>query len=284
MQVIFKKGNNMLKIAVSGAAGRMGSGIIKKIQEQEGMEVVTAIEVPNSPIAGEDIGQKIGIGTLGVKISTSDNLEEALKESKPDVLVDFTIAHAAVETIRIASSLGVNLIVGTTGFTEKQVKENFENVKKNNVKAVISSNMAIGVNVFFKALKDLTKVLNDFDIEIIEAHHNKKKDSPSGTAMTAFEIIADELDRDSEEVGIYGREGMIGERSKEEIGLHAIRGGDIVGYHSVMFIGDGETVELNHRAHTREVFIAGVIRALKFIESAESGKVSSMNDVLGLGD
>ena len=274
----------MLKIAVSGAAGRMGSGIIKKIQEQEGMEVVTAIEVPNSPIAGEDIGQKIGIGTLGVKISTSDNLEEALKESKPDVLVDFTIAHAAVETIRIASSLGVNLIVGTTGFTEKQAKENFENVKKNNVKAVISSNMAIGVNVFFKALKDLTKVLNDFDIEIIEAHHNKKKDSPSGTAMTAFEIIADELDRDSEEVGIYGREGMIGERSKEEIGLHAIRGGDIVGYHSVMFIGDGETVELNHRAHTREVFIAGVIRALKFIESAESGKVSSMNDVLGLGD
>jgi 4-hydroxy-tetrahydrodipicolinate reductase len=128
----------------------------------------------------------------------------------------------------------------------------------------------------------LTPLLYDFDIEIIEAHHNMKKDSPSGTAMTAFEIIANELGRDPEEVGVYGRKGIVGERTKEEIGLHAIRGGDIVGDHSVMFIGDGERIEINHRAHTREVFIAGVIRALNFIESGEPGKISNMNDVLGI--
>ena len=272
----------MLKIAISGAAGRMGSGIIKKVLEQENMEVVAAIEIPNSPLAGKDIGEQIGIGPLGVNITASENLEEALKESGANVLVDFTIAPAAVETIKKASALGVNLIVGTTGFSEEQMAANIENVEKNNVKAVISSNMAIGVNVFFKLLKDLAPILNDFDIEIIEAHHNKKKDAPSGTAMTAFEVISKALDRDPEEVGVYGRKGIVGERTQKEIGLHAIRGGDIVGDHSVMFVGDGERLEINHRAHTREVFIAGVIRALKFIDSAEPGKVNNMNDVLGL--
>lgn len=272
----------MLKIAVSGAAGRMGSGIIKRIKEQDDMEVVVAIEVPNTPLEGKDIGDQIGIGSLGVKIYGSENIEKALTESNADVLVDFTIAPAAVETIKKASALGVDLVVGTTGFSEEQIKENTENIRKNNVKAVISSNMAIGVNVFFKIIKDVANVLNDFDIEIIEVHHNKKKDAPSGTAMTAFEIITSELNRNPEEVGVYGRKGIVGERTKEEIGLHAIRGGDIVGDHSVMFIGDGERLELNHRAHTREVFIAGVIRALRFVESGEAGKVNDMNDVLGL--
>ncbi|WP_409199661.1 4-hydroxy-tetrahydrodipicolinate reductase [Methanobrevibacter sp. DSM 116169] len=272
----------MIKVAISGAAGRMGSGIIKKIQEQEDIEVVAAIEMPNSPLEGQDIGEKIGIGPIGIKIMPSNKMEEALKESNADVLVDFTIAPAAVGAIETASKLGVNLVVGTTGFTEEQVKQNTENIEKNNVKAVISSNMAIGVNVFFKILKDVSKILDDFDIEIIEAHHNKKKDAPSGTAMTAFEVICEELGRNPEEVGVYGREGLVGERTKNEIGLHAIRGGDIVGDHSVMFIGDGERLEINHRAHTREVFIAGVMRALRFIPNAEPGKINDMNDVLGL--
>lgn len=272
----------MLKVAVTGAAGRMGSGIIRRILEQEDMEVVAAVEMPDTPLEGVDAGEKAGIGPIGINITGSQNLEKVLKSSNADVLVDFTIAPAAVETIKRASKCGVNLVIGTTGFTEEQVKENHKNIKENNVKAVISSNMSIGVNVFFKLLKDLTPILNDFDIEIIEAHHNKKKDAPSGTAMTAFEIISNELNRNPEEVGIYGREGIVGKRTKNEIGLHAIRGGDIVGDHSVMFIGNGERLEINHRAHTREVFIAGVIRALRFVESAEPGYVSSMNDVLGL--
>ena len=258
----------MIKVAVTGAAGRMGSGIIRKISEQEDMQVVAAIEMPNTPLAGKDAGIQAGIDELGVEITGSENLEATLKESKPDVLVDFTIAPAAVETIKTATSCGVGVVVGTTGFTEEQMQSNVDNIKANNVPAVISSNMAIGVNVFFNTLKKLAPLLYDFDIEIIEAHHNQKKDAPSGTAMTAFEVIAKELDRDPEEVGVYGRQGLVGK--------------DIVGDHTVMFVGDGERIELKHQAHTREVFIAGVIRAIRYIPNAETGVVSSMNDVLGL--
>ena len=272
----------MIRVAVTGAAGRMGSGIIRKITEQDDMEVVAAIEMPNTPLAGKDAGLQAGIDELGVEITGSENLEETLKASEPDVLVDFTIAHAAVETIKTATSCGVGVVVGTTGFSDEQMQSNIDNVKANNVPAVISSNMAIGVNVFFSTLKKLAPLLYDFDIEIIEAHHNQKKDAPSGTAMTAFEVIAKELERDPEEVGVYGRKGLVGKRTPEEIGVHAIRGGDIVGDHTVMFVGDGERIELKHQAHTREVFIAGVIRAIRYIPNAEKGIVSSMNDVLGL--
>ena len=272
----------MIKVAVTGAAGRMGSGIIRKIMENDDMEVVAAIEMSNTPLAGKDAGEQAGIGPIGVEISDSQNLEETLKSSGADVLVDFTIAPAAVETIKRTAACGVNLIVGTTGFTEEQSAGNAEEVKNNNIKAVITTNFAIGVNVFWKVLKDLTPILDDFDIEIIEAHHNQKEDAPSGTAMTAFEIIADELERDPEEVGVYGRKGHVGKRTPEEIGLHSIRGGDIVGDHTVIYVGDGERLEIKHQAHTREVFIAGVIRAIRYIDSAEPGKVSNMSDVLGI--
>jgi len=272
----------MIKVAVTGAAGKMGSGIIRKILEVDDIEVVAAIEMPNTPLEGKDIGEVIGIGNIGVKTQGSQNLENILKSAKPNVLVDFTIANASYETIKTATKLGINLVVGTTGFSDVQTKEITKMVKESNIKAVISSNMAIGVNVFFKILKDLTPILNDFDIEIIEAHHNKKKDAPSGTAMTAFETIANELDRNTEEVAIFGRKGIIGERTKKEIGLHAIRGGDIVGEHTVMYVGQGERLEITHRAHTREVFIAGVIRSLRFVNNAEPGKVNDMGDVLGI--
>ena len=272
----------MIRVAVTGAAGRMGSGIIRKITAQDDMEVVAAIEMPNTPLAGKDAGLQAGIDELGVEITGSEKLEETLNAAKPDVLVDFTIAHAAVETIKTATSCGVNIVVGTTGFTEEQMASNVKNVADNNVGAVISSNMAIGVNVFFNTLKKLAPLLYDYDIEIIEAHHNQKKDAPSGTAMTAFEVIAAELGRDTEEVGVFGRKGLVGKRTPEEIGVHAIRGGDIVGDHTVMFIGDGERLEVKHQAHTREVFIAGVIRAIRYVPTAQKGVVSSMNDVLGL--
>ncbi len=272
----------MIKVAVTGAAGRMGSGIIRKISQQDDMEVVAAIEIPNTPLAGKDAGVQAGIGELGVEIVGSELLEDTLKSSGADVLVDFTIAHAAVNTIEIATSCGVGVVVGTTGFSEEQMESNIQNVKQNNVPAVISSNMAIGVNVFFNTLKKLAPLLYDFDIEIIEAHHNQKQDAPSGTAVTAFEVIAESLNRDPEEVGVYGRNGLVGKRTPEEIGIHAVRGGDIVGDHTVMFVGDGERIEVKHQAHTREVFIAGVIRAIRYIPEAEKGIVSSMNDVLGL--
>lgn len=272
----------MIKVAVTGAAGRMGSGIIRKISERKDMEVVAAIEMPNSPLAGKDAGENAGIENIGVNIVGAELLKETLKKSKADVLVDFTIASVAAENIKIASSCGVNVVVGTTGFSDDQMKENIKNIKENNIKSVISSNMAIGVNVFFNMLKKLTPLLYDFDIEIIEAHHNQKKDAPSGTAMSAFDIITNELDRDQEKVGVFGRKGMVGARTKDEIGLHAIRGGDIIGDHTVIYVGDGERIEFTHRAHTREVFIAGVIRAIEYIPNAKKGIISSMDDVLGL--
>lgn len=271
----------MIKVAVTGAAGRMGSGIIRKITEQKDMEVVAAIEIPNTPLEGQDAGERAGVGPLDVKITGAENLAKVLEETKPDVLVDFTIAPAAVVTIKTAAEHGVNLVVGTTGFTEEQMAENIKNIEDNGVKAIISSNYAIGVNVFFSLLKKLTPILDDFDIEIIEAHHNQKEDSPSGTAMTAFEVVAEALERNPEEVGVYGRHGHVGKRTKEEIGLHAIRGGDIVGDHTVLYVGDGERLEITHRAHTREVFIAGVIRAVRYIPTATK-TFSDMKDVLGL--
>jgi 4-hydroxy-tetrahydrodipicolinate reductase len=272
----------MIKVAVTGACGRMGSGIIRTILEQDDMAVVAAIEVPNSPFIGKDIGEHLGLGTTGVKVSSSDDLEETLEESSAEALVDFTIAFAAVETAKKTSDCGVNLVVGTTGISNEQLDEIREYVTKNNIKAVISPNMAIGVNVFFKILKDLAPLLEDYDIEIIEAHHKHKKDAPSGTAVKAFKILAEATNRDTEEVGIYGREGLVGERTQKEIGIHAVRGGDIVGDHTVMFAGDGERIEIVHRANTRQAFINGVIKSLRFLPNATSGEISDMNDVLGI--
>ena len=163
----------MIKVAVTGAAGRMGSGIIKKISELDDMEVVAAIEMPNTPLAGIDAGQKAGIDDIGVKITGSQDLRKTLESSEADVLVDFTIAHAAVETIKIATSCGVGVVVGTTGFSDEQMEENINNIENNNVPAVISSNMSIGVNVFFNTLKSLSQLLYDYDIEIIEAQDRK---------------------------------------------------------------------------------------------------------------
>jgi 4-hydroxy-tetrahydrodipicolinate reductase len=217
-----------------------------------------------------------------VKITPSDELYMVMENTKPDVLVDFTIANAAVETIKIAAENGVNLVVGTTGFSDEQLKWIKRIIEENNTKAVIAPNMAVGVNVFFKILKDLAPIMADYDIEIIEAHHKHKKDAPSGTAVRAFEIMASELGRDTSKVGVYGREGLVGERTADEIGVHAVRGGDIVGDHTVLFAGEGERLEIIHRASSRQSFVSGVMKAIRYVLNAPSGKISDMGDVLGL--
>lgn len=272
----------MIKVAVTGACGRMGSKIIKKILEQDDMEVVAAIESPNTPFQSKDVGEVIGIGELGVEVNGAENLAETLQTSKADVLVDFTIADAAVGTIKTTSKEGVNLVVGTTGFSDQQLKEIKDAIHENKVSAVIAPNMAVGVNVFFKIIKDVAALIGDYDVEIIEAHHRHKKDSPSGTAVRAAEIIAEELNRDLDEVGVYGRKGIVGERTDEEIGIHAVRGGDIVGDHTVLFAGEGERLEIVHRAHSRQSFVSGVIKALRYVGTAEKGSISDMGDVLGI--
>lgn len=272
----------MIDVALTGAGGRMGAKIIKTILQQDDMNLVAAIEVPNTPLAGKDIGEVIGVGNIGVEVTPADKLNEVLLEKKPDVLIDFTIAEAAVANIKTTAECGINVVVGTTGFSDEQMKEMEEAIENNTVRAVIAPNMAVGVNVFFKVLKDLAPILEDYDVEIIEAHHKHKADAPSGTAVRAFEIIAEELNRDKNQAGVYGRKGMVGARTPEEIGMHAVRGGDIVGDHIVLFAGDGERLEIVHRAGSRQAFVNGVMKAVRYVVNAEEGKISDMGDVLGL--
>jgi len=272
----------MIRVAVTGACGRMGSGIINRVLEEDDMELVAAIEAPGTPLKGRDVGEFTATGEVGVRVSDASDLAETLRETEPDVLVDFTVAPAAVETIKTATEAGVNLVVGTTGFSDEQMQTIRESIERTGVRAVISPNMAVGVNVFFKVLSDLAPVLSDYDVEIIEAHHRHKKDAPSGTAVRALEVIAEATSRKPDEVAVHGRSGLTGERTRDEIGVHAVRGGDIVGDHMVLFAGDGERLEIVHRAHSRDAFIGGVIRAVRFIEHAEPGKIMDMGDVLGI--
>lgn len=255
-----------IKVCVSGALGKMGSGVIKTVAAQEDMQLVCAVEAPNSTSKGKDIGETLGIGKLGVAIVTSDELDAVLKESRPDVLADFTVASAAVETVKKAAENKVNLVVGTTGFTSEQMSEIKSAIEKNKISAVISPNMATGVNVLFKAAQEVAKTLGrECDIEIIEAHHKFKKDAPSGTALKLGELIAK----------VTGKN--IG---KEK--FHSVRAGDIVGEHAVIFAGDGERLELTHRAHSRQAFVNGVVKAVRFVHGKKDGKIYSTWDVLNI--
>ncbi len=273
----------MIRVAVTGALGRMGSGIVKSVLAQDDMKLVAAIEAPGKEEKGKDVGELIGVGKCGVALSTADELREVLLEAKPDVLIDFTTAKACVSTAKIAASLGVNLVIGTTGFAEEEKQEIVRAVEENGIAAVISPNMATGVNVFFKIAAQIARVLKDYDVEIIEIHHRHKKDAPSGTALRVGELIAEAQGKRLEECARYSRgRGLIGERSDEEIGFHAVRAGDVVGEHIVIFAGEGERVELIHRAHSRQAFVEGAIKAARFVARAERGKVYSTFDVLGI--
>ena len=273
----------MIRVAVTGALGRMGRGIVRSVLARDDMELVAAIEAPGKEEKGKDVGELIGAGRCGVALSTADELREVLLESRPEVLIDFTTAEACVATAKLAASLGVNLVIGTTGFGEEERREIVRAVEENRIAAVISPNMATGVNVFFKIAEQLASVLKDYDVEIIEVHHRHKKDAPSGTALRVGELIARARGLSLEECARYSRgRGVIGERSEREIGFHAVRAGDIVGEHLVIFAGEGERVELIHRAHSRQAFVEGAIRAARFVAGAEKGRVYSTFDVLGL--
>jgi len=271
----------VINVAVTGALGRMGSGIIRTLSQHPDLKLVTAVEAPDHEKRGEDVGKLLGIGEMGVLLETADRLEEVLRESKPDVLVDFTTPEATVNTVKVSAPLGINLVIGTTGFTVEQRREIENTIKRYGVAAVISQNYAVGVNIFFKVLEFLAKKLGDYDIEILEMHHRYKRDAPSGTALRAAEIIEKNLDRDVSI--IYGRVGILGERKRDEICIHAIRGGDIVGEHTVIFAGDGERLEITHRASSRQAFVNGVILAIKFI-AGKKGGIYDTFDVLGLRD
>ncbi|NIQ94926.1 MAG: 4-hydroxy-tetrahydrodipicolinate reductase, partial [Desulfuromonadales bacterium] len=217
-----------------------------------------------------------GCGELGVKISGS--LEEALADA--EVLIDFTFPEVTLANVKVCAELGKKLVVGSTGFTPEQRKELLSYTDR--VPLVFAPNMSVGVNVCFKILKEIAQTLGDgFDVEIVELHHNKKKDSPSGTAVKMGEIVADALGRDYNQVANYHREGMCGERTQEEIGMQTVRGGDIVGEHTVYFVGMGERIELSHRAMNRDMFARGAVRAAGWLGDKGPG-LYDMQKVLGL--
>jgi len=266
----------MIKVAVTGAAGRMGGRIITLITEAEGMEIAGAVEMAGHARLGDDAGYIAGCGNLGVAIT--DSLQEALANA--DVLIDFTWPEVTIGNAEVCARLGKAMVVGTTGLNPEQ-REILTGLAAE-IAVVFAPNMSVGVNVCFKLLKDMARTLGEgFDVEIVELHHNKKKDSPSGTAVRMGEIVADALDRDYNEVANYHRQGMCGERSEEEIGMQTVRGGDIVGEHTVYFIGMGERIELTHRAMSRDMFARGAIRAAGWLAKKPAG-LYDMQDVLGL--
>ncbi|AEA47929.1 4-hydroxy-tetrahydrodipicolinate reductase [Archaeoglobus veneficus] len=259
----------MIRVAVAGAAGRMGRLIIKNVVEDKELELAQAFDVRE---VGKDAGELAGVGKTGVSVIHASEMEEKLDA---DVLVDFTTASAAVENIRIASQKGVKLVVGTTGFTEEQKKQIEEYCKA--VPAVVSPNFSVGVNVFWKLLEAAASYLSNYDVEIVEIHHRFKRDAPSGTAVKAAEVIKSVI---GEREVVTGRSGEC--PRSDEIGVFAVRGGDVVGEHTVFFIGMGERVEITHRAWSRQAFAGGAIKAVKWIAGINKPGIYGMADVLGL--
>ncbi len=266
----------MIKIAVCGAAGRMGGRIIAAIKEAEGAELSGALERPGHSMLGMDAGMVAGVGSNHVKIS--DDINAVVQGC--DVLIDFTTPKVSLKNLEVCNLHKKAIVIGSTGFTPEE--REFARELAREIPVVLAPNMSVGVNVCFKILADIAKILgDDFDVEIVEAHHKLKKDAPSGTAVRMGEVVAEALGRDYNKVANYHREGICGERTKEEIGMQTIRGGDIVGEHTVYFIGMGERIELTHRAHTRDMFSRGSVRAAKWVVGKAPG-VYDMQDVLGL--
>jgi 4-hydroxy-tetrahydrodipicolinate reductase len=268
----------VIKVALIGT-GRMGKRIAARMCDEEDMEVVAAFAALGSEDVGRDIGLVSGVCEFGVKVTGVDKLSQILKEKKPDVAVDFTVAKACVKNTKTVAEKGVNMVIGTTGFSEKDMKEIRKTVEDSKIGAVISPNMSVAVNVYWSLVKKTAELLRDYDIEVVEAHHRFKRDAPSGTALKTAEIIAEATGRRLSEAGVYGRRGEC-PRREGDIGIHSIRAGDIVGDHTVYFGTIGEHLELTHRAHSRDAFVNGVIHAVRFIKDRKG--VYSMGDVLGL--
>jgi 4-hydroxy-tetrahydrodipicolinate reductase len=263
-----------IKAIVVGAAGRMGVRLIHIIEETPSIKLHRATERPDHPLLGRDVGEVVGLSRLGVV------LEGELKKDGGDVLINFSAPLASLRSLEFAKESGLAAVIGTTGFNQDQMDRIRELSK--NVRCVLAPNMSVGMNLMFKVVQEVAKVLGpDYDIEILEAHHRLKKDSPSGTAVKLGELVANATGRNFNQVGIYGRKGMVGERTKEEIGMQVIRAGDIVGEHTVLFGGIGERLEIIHRAHSRDNFARGAIRAALWIVNQSPG-LYDMQDVLGL--
>ncbi len=266
----------MAKIVIIGAAGRMGRALIRCLRQHPGLRLAGAIEHAECSLLGRDAGLVAGEGESGVLIS--DDLPGSAAEA--DVLIDFSL-HTAVPThARMAADLGKAMVIGTTGLfpAEKAVLQE----AARSVPIVWAPNMSVGVNLLFALVRQAAGVLGlPYDVEITEMHHRHKKDAPSGTALRLAEKVAEGRGQNLKEIAVYGREGQTGERPAGQIGLHALRGGDIIGDHTVMFAIDGERVEFTHRATSRDTFAMGALRAAAWVVGRPP-RIYDMQDVLGL--
>ena len=266
----------MIKIAVAGAAGKMGSRIAALSKEYDGLKLAAAFERSGHKDLGKDIGAIAGIGETGVILSGGIS---GIIDSV-DVVIDFTSVESTKENLKAAAAKGKAMVIGTTGFSGDDMKEIAPLLKK--VPCVMASNMSLGVNLLLKVLRDVAAALgDDYDIEIVEAHHRLKKDAPSGTALKMAQVIAAAVNRDLDEVAVYARKGIIGQRTKKEIGIQTVRAGDIVGEHTVLFGGLGERIEITHKASSRDTFARGALRAALWLSGKPAG-LYDMQDVLGL--
>ena len=267
-----------IKVGVIGAGGRMGRMLIEAVQDNAQTTLNAAIERQGSSLVGADAGEIAAIGRLEVQIV--DDLKAVINDI--DVLIDFSLPDATEQNMQICAANKVAMVIGTTGFNEQQEQVLKEASKQ--IAIVYAGNYSTGVNLSLKLLAMAAKAFgNDADVEVIEAHHKHKIDAPSGTAYMMAEAVAEARGQNLKDVAVYGREGQTGEREAGSIGIHAIRGGEIIGDHTVMFIADGEVVEITHRARARMTFAAGAVRAATWVIKQEIGQYN-MQDVLGLND
>ncbi len=265
----------MLKVVIAGCSGRMGHALLEGVFADESLTLYGALERSDSPQIGRDAGEQFGKKS-GVLIS-HDN-EAVLKGA--DVLVDFTRPEPSLIYLAACQKAGVNMVIGTTGFNAEQKAEIADAAKE--IAVVFAPNMSVGVTLLISLVQAAAQVLSEgYDIEVIEAHHRHKVDAPSGTALRLGEAAASALGRNLDDCAIYGREGVTGERDPSTIGFATVRGGDVVGDHTVLFAGIGERVELTHKASSRATFALGALRAAKFMQGKKSG-LFDMQDVLGL--
>ena len=266
----------MLRIAITGAAGRMGKTLIEACQQADDCKLSAAIERPGISLIGADAGELSGVGSLDVQLV--DDITSVVNDF--DVLIDFTSIESTLHNLQVCKDNKKHIIIGTTGFSDEQKALIREAAQQTAV--VFAPNMSVGVNLCLKLLEMAASVLNeDYDIEVIEAHHRHKVDAPSGTALRMGEVVAQTLGRDLKDCAVYGREGHTGPRDPKTIGFETIRAGDVVGEHTVMFATEGERVEITHKASSRMTFAKGAIRAARWLKGKDKG-LYDMRDVLGL--
>lgn len=266
-----------LKIGIVGAGGRMGRNLIQAVHQFEGVELTAAFERAGSSLIGADVGELVGLGNLGVAIKAT-----LAENPNFDLLIDFTRPEGTLEHIAFCVANHKKMVIGTTGFDD--VGKQAIQAAAEKISIVFASNYSVGVNLVFKLLEKAAKVMGDYcDIEVIEAHHRHKVDAPSGTALSMGEHIAKTLGRDLKTHGVFERNGITGERKRDEIGFATIRAGDVVGEHSVWFADEGERVEIAHKASSRMTFANGAVRAAKWLESKQNG-LFDMTDVLDLNN